>query len=132
MKNLFLLVTLLFFTAPFLQGQSTVVPSKVLICNSTEALRYHSHYCSGLNKCTHSVSEVLVSEAKELGRTPCKICYSSTGSITSGTQNTGTTIKPSPSYGSGCSAVQCSGTTQKGLRCKNRTTNCSGRCYHHI
>ncbi|MEX0686783.1 MAG: hypothetical protein WD267_10190 [Balneolales bacterium] len=28
-------------------------------------------------------------------------------------------------------AVQCSGTTQKGLRCKRRTKNLSGRCYQH-
>lgn len=28
-------------------------------------------------------------------------------------------------------AVQCSGTTQKGIRCKNRTKNVSGRCYLH-
>lgn len=33
--------------------------------------------------------------------------------------------------GSGCSSVQCSGTTQQGNRCKNITTNCSGRCYLH-
>lgn len=26
---------------------------------------------------------------------------------------------------------QCSGITQKGLRCKNRTTNASGRCHLH-
>jgi hypothetical protein len=26
---------------------------------------------------------------------------------------------------------QCSGTTKKGLRCRNRTTNPSGRCYLH-
>ena len=31
----------------------------------------------------------------------------------------------------GSVSVQCSGTTQKGLRCKNRTTNPSGRCHHH-
>jgi hypothetical protein len=29
------------------------------------------------------------------------------------------------------SAQQCSGTTQKGLRCKIRTTNANGRCHHH-
>ncbi len=29
------------------------------------------------------------------------------------------------------SAQQCSGTTQKGARCRNRTTNASGRCYRH-
>lgn len=28
-------------------------------------------------------------------------------------------------------AKQCSGTTQKGARCKNKTTNTSGRCYLH-
>lgn len=27
--------------------------------------------------------------------------------------------------------VQCSGTTKKGLRCKNRTKNKNGRCHHH-
>lgn len=32
---------------------------------------------------------------------------------------------------SGCSTVQCSGYTNKGNRCKNRTTNCSGRCHLH-
>lgn len=30
------------------------------------------------------------------------------------------------------SAVQCSGTTLKGARCKRRTTNPSGRCYQHL
>ena len=29
------------------------------------------------------------------------------------------------------SAVQCSGTTKKGARCRNRTTNSSGRCHLH-
>jgi hypothetical protein len=26
---------------------------------------------------------------------------------------------------------QCTGTTKKGARCRNRTTNSSGRCYLH-
>jgi len=30
-----------------------------------------------------------------------------------------------------CNTVQCSGRTQKGIRCKNRTSNCSGRCHQH-
>lgn len=29
------------------------------------------------------------------------------------------------------SARQCSGTTQKGLRCRNRTKHPTGRCHHH-
>ena len=32
---------------------------------------------------------------------------------------------------SSTSAKQCSGTTKKGARCKNRTKNTSGRCHHH-
>lgn len=30
-----------------------------------------------------------------------------------------------------CSSVRCSATTQKGTRCKNKTTNCNGRCHLH-
>lgn len=100
--------------------------SHVLICNSNSAYAYHSHRCSGLAKCTHSISEIRLSEASSLGRSACKLCYKGSSS---------SSPKPSTSYkpssGGGCSAVQCSGTTQKGARCKNRTTNCSGRCYHH-
>ena len=39
-----------------------------------------------------------------------------------------TTTKPPTTS---CSARQCSGTTKKNARCKNTTTNCSGRCYLH-
>ena len=28
-------------------------------------------------------------------------------------------------------STQCSGTTQKGLRCKNKTKNKNGKCHHH-
>ncbi|RKF04652.1 hypothetical protein C8N26_0037 [Tenacibaculum lutimaris] len=34
-------------------------------------------------------------------------------------------------YKSKCSSTQCTGRTKKGSRCRNRTTNCSGRCYRH-
>lgn len=30
-----------------------------------------------------------------------------------------------------CSSSQCSATTSRGARCKNRTTNCNGRCHLH-
>lgn len=38
---------------------------------------------------------------------------------------------PRSNSSGGCPAVQCSAYTQKGTRCKNRTTNCSGRCHVH-
>lgn len=40
-----------------------------------------------------------------------------------------TTYKPSTSRK--CNTVQCSGRTKKGSRCRNKTTNCSGRCHLH-
>lgn len=36
-----------------------------------------------------------------------------------------------PTTSSNCNSVQCSGKTQKGIRCRNKTTNCSGRCHIH-
>ena len=38
---------------------------------------------------------------------------------------------PASSTGDGCLTVQCSGTTQKGARCRNMTKNCNGRCHYH-
>ena len=39
--------------------------------------------------------------------------------------------KTTKSGTSATTARQCSGTTQKGLRCKNRTKKPNGRCHHH-
>ncbi len=41
------------------------------------------------------------------------------------TFSTGTLIKTSST------SVQCSGTTQSGVRCKNMTKSSNGRCYLH-
>lgn len=38
---------------------------------------------------------------------------------------------PSSTTKSSSSATQCTGTTQKGARCKNMTTNTNGRCHLH-
>ncbi len=100
----------------------------VFICNSVNATVYHSRRCSGLARCSHSISEVRVSEAVDLGRRACGICYQGSASSGSNQAVTPTTRPPS---GSGCPTVQCSGTTKSGARCRNRTTKCSGRCYHH-
>jgi hypothetical protein len=50
----------------------------------------------------------------------------STGAGTGSSNGTG-----GGSSGSGCSTVQCTGTTQAGNRCQRTTTNCSGRCWQH-
>jgi len=38
----------------------------------------------------------------------------------------------STSSSEGIESQQCHGTTQKGMRCRNHTTNSSGRCYLHL
>jgi hypothetical protein len=43
----------------------------------------------------------------------------------------GKTTTKSTSKASSTTAKQCTGTTQKGARCKNRTTDSSGSCHHH-
>ncbi len=39
--------------------------------------------------------------------------------------------KSTPRLNRKCNTVQCSGRTKKGSRCRNKTTNCSGRCHLH-
>lgn len=49
---------------------------KVYVCNGGSAYAYHSSEgCSGLNRCTHTVDAVTVTEAQGMGRRPCKKCY---------------------------------------------------------
>ena len=35
------------------------------------------------------------------------------------------------SYGTDCDKTKCGGMTRFKTECKNKTTNCSGRCYQH-
>lgn len=53
--------------------------------------------------------------------------YASPSPSSSSTRSSSGSYKSSSS----CPTVQCSGRTKKGARCKNMTTNCSGRCYLH-
>ncbi len=54
---------------------NTASDTKVLICKSKTAHKYHSHYCRGLKRCTHSVVKVTIKEAVELGYSACGYCY---------------------------------------------------------
>jgi len=47
----------------------------VLICNSQNAYAYHSHKCSGLQRCKSEIVSIRVADAKKQGRSACKICY---------------------------------------------------------
>lgn len=47
----------------------------VLICVSPTAHSYHIGQCRGLQKCTHEIKKVTLSEAQQMGRKPCGFCY---------------------------------------------------------
>ena len=48
----------------------------VFICTGPQSKRYHrTTYCRGLESCSDDIEEIDVSEAKDRGRTPCRICY---------------------------------------------------------
>src|SRR5688572_605922 len=96
MKKLFFILGMLLCVSQGINAQSSSTSqAKVLICNSETAERYHKSQCSGLGKCTHSISEVQVSEAKSIGRTPCKICYpGASDSSTGGSSSSDYTTKP--------------------------------------
>lgn len=47
----------------------------VYICTGATSKRYHSTYdCMGLSNCSGEIEEVSVSEAEDMGRTPCRRC----------------------------------------------------------
>lgn len=81
--------------------------------------KYHLASC----KMVKNVSEeITISEAKELGLEPCKICNPQ--NIYSGA--------PPPHKGQGQNTtVQCNGYTKAGNRCKHMTSIANGYCYQH-
>lgn len=50
-------------------------PDIVYICTGPKAKVYHKYKdCRGLDKCSGSIKEISLDEAKKIRR-PCKICY---------------------------------------------------------
>lgn len=81
--------------------------------------KYHLATCRTVKNVSE---EITISQAKELGLEPCKICkpqsiYTS-GSTTNKAQGQSTT-------------VQCSGTTKAGTRCKHMSRVANGYCFQH-
>ncbi len=67
-------------------------------------------------------------------KTVCLSCWnwgSLGGSSQSSVSGSGNSAVSAPRHPAASGAVQCSGVTQSGVRCKRRTTSLSGRCYQH-
>ena len=65
---------LLSCVASLLLSTSTPPADHVYICNGSASTRYHlKENCSGLNRCSTAIEKVTLKQAKEKGRTLCKL-----------------------------------------------------------
>ena len=74
------LILLLALTIPsFISGElmsASEQQATVYVVVSPSAFAYHrTVYCSAVKRATHPVKEVTLTKAREMGRTPCRICY---------------------------------------------------------
>lgn len=120
MKKTLLLFTFLFLLVNTIYSQTVYV--------TKTGAKYHSENCLHLSRSSRSIE---LKQAIDAGYQGCKVCKPiASNSSTNTSQN----FVPPSNYSqnsSSSSSVQCSGKTQKGLRCKRLTTSGSGRCYQH-
>lgn len=122
MKKTLLLFTFLFLLVSNVYSQTVYV--------TKTGLKYHSVQCQHLRNSSRNID---IKDALDAGYQACKVCKPETyNSSNRSSQNF--VSQTNYNYGNSSSSstsVQCSGKTQKGLRCKRMTTNSSGRCYQH-
>ena len=80
MKFLLLSFTLFFASGnirPTTKEHATLTKQDIVyICMGSSSYRYHARKkCRGLKNCGGSVKKINLQEAKNIGRTPCRICY---------------------------------------------------------
>ncbi|MCT8340600.1 hypothetical protein MG296_11085 [Flavobacteriaceae bacterium TK19130] len=125
MKHLSILFSLFFLLSISCYGQDTVYVTKT-------GEKYHVENCKYLK---YSSIQKTFEEAIDLGYTACKVCKPSrNASATTPNQITPEKEKETTTTSTNSRrtyAVQCSGRTQSGRRCKRKTKNASGRCYQH-
>lgn len=96
--------------------------------------KYHQEHCQYLR---HSKYETTLEKAVDFGYKPCLVCKpprmasNSTSNQAVKSDEKETAPVQTNSSSRRTTAVQCSGRTQAGKRCKRRTKNASGRCYQH-
>lgn len=136
MKNLFVvLLFLLLNVVCFSQSRYVSETTKKIVynrdggsckcCGSSQDLEYDHiipYSCGGSSEVSNIQLLCLSCNRSKSNSCVCKIHNRTVGINCCDGQKT----KKSTS-----TASQCSGTTKKGARCKNRTTNSSGRCHLH-
>jgi len=136
MKKIFLLILLLLISiCGFSQSRYVSETTKKIVytrdggkcqcCGSSQNLEY-DHYmpfsCGGSNDASNIQLLCMSCNRSKSNSCVCKIHNKKVGiNCCDGSTTKKTTT----------TAQQCSGTTKKGERCKNRTTNSNGRCHLH-
>jgi hypothetical protein len=142
MKKLFLFLSIFIFClTSFSQSRYISVTIKKIVfsrdggacqcCGSSESLEYDHitpYSCGGSSTDAANIQLLCM----KCNRSKSNSCYCKVHNRRVGTNccDSGTS-KSATSNSSSTSARQCSGTTQKGARCRNMTKNSSGRCHLH-
>jgi hypothetical protein len=139
MRKVYLLLTLLIIgLACFAQSRYVSETTKKIVfardggicqcCGSSVDLEYDHitpFSCGGTSVPSNIQLLCMRCNRSKSNSCTCKIHNKRVGTNCCDGQKTNSPSKPSST------AKQCSGITQKGARCKNRTTNTNGRCYLH-
>jgi 5-methylcytosine-specific restriction endonuclease McrA len=147
MKKLSLILTLLLFSfCCFSQSRYISETTKKVVytrdggkcqcCGSFENLEYDHiipYSCGGSSDASNIQLLCLKCNRSKSNSCYCKIHNKKVGSnCCDGKSNVNQSPKsPSTTKKSLGSSSQCTGTTKKGARCRNMTTNSSGRCHLH-
>lgn len=136
---LILLSLLLFSFGSFAQSRYITVTTKKIVfardagvcqcCGSSHYLEFDHitpFSCGG----TNGVSNIQLL-CRKCNRSKSNSCTCRIHSKIVGTNCCQGSSKKNRSKSSSAHAKQCSGTTKKQTRCRNKTTNSSGRCHHH-
>ena len=140
MKKIFLLLILILFSiCSFSQSRYISQTTKKVVysrdggicqcCGSYENLEYDHiipYSCGGNSEVSNIQLLCLSCNRSKSNSCYCKVHNKKVGINCCNGETTKTKSKQSST-----TTTQCSGTTQKGARCKNRTKNSSGRCHYH-
>lgn len=116
----------LWMTILFILVTSVLVSAQTCYITKTGS-KYHTEHCRYLKYSKYSTD---LDTAIKYGYIACRVCKPTRQNLKRSSLKGGYT-QPSLNPQYNCTTVQCSGITQKGRRCKNRTKDCSGRCHHH-
>jgi hypothetical protein len=140
MKNIYLILSLILFSVScFAQSRYVSQTTKKVVfardggicqcCGSYENLEYDhiSPYSCGGNSNASNIQLL----CRKCNRSKSNSCYCKVHHKKVGVNCCEGKTTTTKSNQSSSTASQCSGTTKKGARCKNRTKSSSGRCHHH-